>query len=1791
VFTSSVVRRVFASVAAAALAIVGLSAVPAVADSAPASSTEPVTVAADGLPTVQINKSGTVWSQTTVGNTVYVGGSFTSARPAGAAAGVNEVARTYLLAYDITTGVLISSFNHTLDGQVRSVTASPDGSRVYIAGDFTHVDGQYRVRVAAFNTADGSLVASFRPTLASAGLAVAATNSTVYVGGNFTQVAGVTGGTLVPKSYLAAFSATDGSVQSFQADADAPVTAVAVTTDGSRVVVGGRFTSLSGTDFYGLGSVDPVTGAGQSLPANQYVRDAGDAASITSLYANATGVYGTGYVYGSGGNSEGTFRIDAATGALIWYADCHGDTYSVFQTNDVVYDASHHHYCGNIGGFPQTDPWTFYRAGAFTTAATGVNTADIYGYASHTGQPSPTLLNWYPDLTVGTATGQSQAAWSVTGNADYLSYGGEFPYVNSVAQQGLVRFAVPSLANNTQGPRLHGNTFDPTITSNFSGEVRIAMHTNWDRDNETLTYTLYRGTEAAKNAIWQQTVTTPFWDPKTMVYTDTGLTPGSSTQYRLTATDAFGNVARSNWLPVTVSSTAKSDYAQAVLTDNPQSWWRLSDDGGATTVQDWAGSNSASAGTGVTFGTAGAIGGDTNTAATFSGTSAGLVAGQTQLTGPQVFSIEAWFKTTSTSGGKIVGFGSSATGTSSSYDRHVYMLSNGRIAFGVYPGAAKTVTSAASYNDGQRHQVTATLGSGGMMLYLDGKRVAMDASVTSAQAYSGYWRIGGDTSWSGNSFFAGSIDDVAVYDTVLTKQQVDAHWVASGRTSALPQAPSDAYGQAVFGLDPALYWRLDEHSSSTAVDSGQYGDSGQYLGKYTQGVTGALAAGTGTAVTLQRPALWELTSTHGLIVASQQVTNPTVYSEELWFSTTTSLGGKLIGFGDGTSGTSSNYDRHVYMTTDGRLNFGVWTGDMNVITSPSAYNDGAWHHMVATQGSDGMKLYVDGQLVASGSQTQAQAYSGYWRIGGDSSWSGDNWFDGSIDEAAVYNTVLTSAQVQQHWILGSGATPRNAAPTASFTATATDLGVAVDATASNDSDGTVVSYAWNFGDGTTGSGATASHTYASAGTYTVTLTVTDNQGGTGESTQQVSVVAPNQLPTAAFGSTESQLTASFDASGSSDPDGSIASYAWDFGDGQSGDGVTTSHTYTSTGTYTVTLTVTDDRGGQATSSAQVSVAAPNQPPTAAFTDTVTGLSVTFDGSGSTDPDGTIASYAWDFGDSATGSGANASHAYAAAGTYTVTLTATDNDGANASVQHQVTVAAPTTAVTLASDTFTRSVSGGWGSADLGGDWTLNGALSRYSVDGTTGHVNVAAGSTLTGTLGSVVTASSSLQVTLGQSALANGGGAMRYVMGRQVSSGVYYGARIKTTSTGAVDLRLVRSGTLLTGGTVAGLTLSDSESLIVKLEVDGVSPTTLRVKVWKAGQTEPADWSLTTTDDAAGLQVPGAVAISSYVSVSATNAPISFTVDDLTVRTVGPAAANQPPVAAFTSTTNSLAVTVDGSSSHDPDGAVAGYAWTFGDGSTGSGVTADHTYAAAGTYPVTLTVTDNAGATATTSANVTVSAPVQGAALATDTFGRTEAAGWGTADLGGSWIVAGSTSLYSVGSGVGVFQASKGGQSPRAQLATFSAQDVDITAQVIVPALPSAGTNRVWVAGRSTGWGQEYYLRANLSSTGAVSSVQLIKRVGGVDTTIGSAVVNGLTLAAGETLDLRLQLSGTNPTTLNGKVWKSTSPEPSTWTLSATDSQNELQGAGSIELGAYVATTTTNLPFAIQWDNVGVTGL
>jgi PKD repeat protein len=1670
----------------AVIAAVLLAVQPAVADTAPVDPTEATTVSSDALPTVQIN--GIVWTQKVIGNTVYAGGNFSSAQPAGAAAGVNTVSRSNLLAYDVTTGNLITSFAPVFNGQIKALAASPDGSTLYVGGEFTTVNGLNRYRIAAFNTATGQLITSFAPALNTTVNALAATNSAVYVGGPFSTANNTT------RLGAAAFNSANGALLPWApTEAGGSIQAMVISPDASKLVIGGSFTTVNGSSNpgYGLAAVDSASGALLPWNINGLIRNGGTEAAILTLSSDSTYVYGSGYVFGSGGNLEGTFKATWDGGNLVWVEDCHGDTYSNYVAdNGVVYVAGHPHYCGNIGGFPQTSPtWTFHRALAFSPQVTGTITTDPYGYYNFAGTPRPSLLNWFPDFNTGTVSGATQGPWSVAGNSQYVVYGGEFTTVNGARQQGLVRFAVKSIAPNRDGPRLGAANFVPNVVSVMPGTVRVSWQSNWDRDNESLTYSVIRdGVNASP--IYTTTQSSTFWNRPILTYQDVSLTPGTTHTYRLKATDPFGNVAWGNPVSVTVASGTVGAYQQDILNSAPTSYWPLGENSGSTGY-DWATGYDQNLGTGTSRGASGPLS-DSSTATTFDGSSAGFASTSAAQDGPQVFSLEAWVKTTSHKGGKIIGFGDAQTGNSSSYDRQVYMDNAGHIWFGVYPGSVQTLSTAKTYNDGQWHQIVASLGSGGMTLYIDGKRAGQRSDVTSAQVYSGYWRIGGDnlSSWSGqpsSNYFAGSIADVAVYPNVLTGAQVVDHYVASGRTSPIPPAPTDAYGAAVYGASPDLYWRLDETSGTTAADSGALGNTGSYYGTYTQGVGGALAGASGTAASFNG----------GVVSSNTAVTNPTTYTIESWFKTTTTQGGKIIGFGDQQNGLSSNYDRHVYMQDNGQLVFGTYTGQTNTVTSAKSYNDGLWHYVAAAQSSAGMVLYVDGVAVGTNPQTSAQNYTGYWRIGGDNTWgSSSPYFAGTIDEAAVYSQALTAQVIANHYSLGTTGVPANIPPSAAFTSMPTQLSVAFDGSASADPDGTVASYAWDFGDGQTGAGVTATHVYAAAGTYTVTLTVTDNDGATGTVSHDVTVTAPPA----------------------------------------------------------------------------------NVPPTAAFTPTVTNLGVAVDGSASSDSDGTVASYSWDFGDSsAAGSGETATHVYSTAGTYTVTLTVTDNDGATGTVSHDITVAAPSV---LARDSFNRSVTSGWGVADVGGSWTTTGSASKYAVGAGSGTMSLVAGATQNASLSSVSSNDTEIQVTASVPQAITGTGVYISAVARKIGTDSYL-ARVRIMSDGSATIQTMRGGTSLAAVAVSGLTYSSGDQLQLRVQAFGTSPTTIRAKVWKVGTSEPGGWQVSSTDSTASLQAAGSLGLTGYLGSSATSA-VSLAFSSLWAgsTTAGGPPANVPPTAAFTSSVSGLTVSVDGTGSSDPDGTVASYAWDFGDGGSGTGAKASHAYAAAGTYTAVLTVTDNSGATGTVSHSVTVTTPPANVPFAKDAFARTVTGGLGTADTGGVWAVAGGAANFSVGNGAARFSSAKAGATITGYLNSVSSSSSDVLVTA-APQQPVTGTGvYVSVLARTVG-ADDYRARVRIFDTGQVN-IQVMHGA----TSLQAVAVAGLSYASGDQLQIRVEAVGTSPTTIRAKVWKVGTTEPTAWQVSVTDSTASMQQAGGVGLSTYLGGSVTTVPFVVAFTNL-----
>jgi len=245
-----------------------------------------------------------------------------------------------------------------------------------------------------------------------------------------------------------------------------------------------------------------------------------------------------------------------------------------------------------------------------------------------------------------------------------------------------------------------------------------------------------------------------------------------------------------------------------------------------------------------------------------------------------------------------------------------------------------------------------------------------------------------------------------------------------------------------------------------------------------------------------------------------------------------------------------------------------------------------------------------------------------------------------------------------------------------------------DGTSSTDEDGIVTSYYWTFGEGMPSQEMRPSHMYSFPGDYAVVLTVTDHDGASSSATVTVTITEPNAAPVAVFLAVPSavlpQETVQFDATDSLDGDGWIASYQWDFGDGETAAGQSVDHQFSASGTYPVSLQVTDNDDAVGTLQLDILVIDTNQAPLPQLTVSSLALdpgdSLVCSADGSVDPDGEIVSFEWVFGDGARAEGTSTSttHVYNVAGTYQVTLTATDNAGAKQSTAKTITVGTQTT---------------------------------------------------------------------------------------------------------------------------------------------------------------------------------------------------------------------------------------------------------------------------------------------------------------------------------------------------------------------------------------------------------------------------------------------------------------------------------------------------------------------------------
>jgi hypothetical protein len=348
--------------------------------------------AADGV------NDGIGYATVVVGRTAYIGGSFGQVTN-----GTRTVAKANLAAFDIFTGQLVETFSANTNGKV--MTLASDGTKLFVGGAFTTVNGQTREHFAAVDLATGAPYGGnwVKNTGSRNVFSIAVTWHRVYLGGNFVSVSGTAASKVVALDRST--GAIDGSFDPGDITPSA-VDSVAATLDDSRVYIGGTFTSVGGTSGAGATNLAELDGSGNlQHPSTGFV-----GASSSALGLETTG---TNVLAAFGGDDNEVARY-APGGSRAWTTGdlCKGDAQAVHLVGSAAYAGFHQSCKDSFGNY---DP-TYHLVKV--NAATG---AVDYGF-------KPVFDGYW-------------GVWGLGGNAQALVAVGQFDHVNGAAHKGFVIFS------------------------------------------------------------------------------------------------------------------------------------------------------------------------------------------------------------------------------------------------------------------------------------------------------------------------------------------------------------------------------------------------------------------------------------------------------------------------------------------------------------------------------------------------------------------------------------------------------------------------------------------------------------------------------------------------------------------------------------------------------------------------------------------------------------------------------------------------------------------------------------------------------------------------------------------------------------------------------------------------------------------------------------------------------------------------------------------------------------------------------------------------------------------------------------------------------------------------------------------------------------------------------------------------------------------------------------------------------------------------------------------------------
>ena len=497
-------------------------------------------------------------------------------------------------------------------------------------------------------------------------------------------------------------------------------------------------------------------------------------------------------------------------------------------------------------------------------------------------------------------------------------------------------------------------------------------------------------------------------------------TGGSNTPFTSDSASCAGNVLSSSELSSSSAGSLATSFTTAG-TIAPSSASLVSAAAGTEVAPDASGSGDDGFPLdGVTFGASGPLAGG---AASLSG-STSMLETQQEVNDPgPSFTLAAWFKVSSgySSGGGIIAFQSSQGGAPADADRKLWMDDSGHICAGEYAGSEQIATSSGTYNNGAWHLAVASFSStSGLTLYVDGTSVGTNSGATAPQNYAGYWTLGysyySGAGWPpqpASEYLAGSLAEVAVFPSALSSAAVSTlYGGGSGSESS--------FETRVQADSPSQFWPLQSPSTTTNLptiaslpDISANNNLGTPEGGVSQVDTGPLS-GSGSMY-------FDGASNADVETTIDNAALPSSFTITAWFKAPSGLstGGGILTLDSSQAGGGAHHDPLLWMNNAGEIVAGTYPsgGPDEAATSPSAYNNGSWHFVAATVSSAGLKLYVDGSLVATNtSGTGGGTVGGYWLIGylDGTTWSGtptDDYWTGDLANAAYLPSALSAGQI------------------------------------------------------------------------------------------------------------------------------------------------------------------------------------------------------------------------------------------------------------------------------------------------------------------------------------------------------------------------------------------------------------------------------------------------------------------------------------------------------------------------------------------------------------------------------------------------------------------------------------------------------------------------------------------------------------------------------------------------------------------------------------------------------------